>query len=79
MTTENDYEYVIVGDSIQYPEYKGSLIYVCFTKENAEKVLHRMLTEPDENDLYQLEKHTNLRIKATPKKDCWWNDPVLVR
>ena len=62
-------DYVIVGDTANY---KDCLVCVCFTAENAEKVLHRMLTNPNDNDKALMKGHTNLRIKITPKEDCWW-------
>lgn len=69
-------EYIIIGDTA---EYEGCLVYVIKgTKEDAEKVLDRMLNNPDEYDLKKLEKHTNLRIKAVEKEDQWWNDPFLM-
>lgn len=66
-------EYIIVGDGL----YKGSLIYACGGKENAEKVLNRMLTNPDDHDLRSMEGLNNFRIEEVVSKDCWWNDPFL--
>ena len=63
-------DYVIVGDT---KNYKGCLVCVCFTAENAEKVLHRMLTNPNEDDKRRMKDHTNLRIERVPKEDCWWH------
>lgn len=62
-------DYIIIGDT---KDYKDCLIYVCGPYDNAEKVLHRMLTEPDENDKRLMQDHTNLRIKFEPEQDCWW-------
>lgn len=68
------YDYVIVGDG----KYIGSLIYVCGkSKENAERVLERMLSNPDEEDLRAMKNLTNIRIKKSKSSDCWWNDPFL--
>lgn len=68
-------EYTIVGDT---EEFKGCLIYLCGTsKENAEEVLDRMLTNPNKNDLAVMEGHTNLRIKEVQDSDCWWNEGNL--
>lgn len=68
-------EYVIVGDT---EKYDGCLLYACgASKENAERVLKRILENPNENDNYIMEGHTNIRIKTTPDEKCWWNDPFL--
>ena len=37
-----------------------------------------MLNNPNDNDKALIGDAFNLRIKAVPKEDCWWNDPVLV-
>lgn len=67
---EKNLEYIIVGTI----NGKESLIKTCFTKDNAEKVLHRMLNNPDKYDKMDLKKgYTNIRIEATEKKNCWWN------
>lgn len=62
-------DYIIVGDTEKYGE---CLIYVCSTKENAEKVLDQMLNNPTENDLRVMQGLTNLRIKEVPRENCWW-------
>ena len=68
-------EYIIVGDT---EKYDGCLIYTCGTDKSwAEKVLERMLTNPDEQDKQELAKHSNLRVEAVQEKDQWWNDPFL--
>jgi len=65
-------EYIIVGDTA---EYKDCLVYVCGTNRSwAEKVLHRMLTAPDERDKEILKTHSNLRVKEVLAEDCWWRD-----
>lgn len=63
-------EYIIVGDT---DKYKECLIYVCFSKENAEKVLDRVLNNPTEDDLRMTKGHTNLKVIGIPDRDCWWN------
>ena len=63
-------DYVIVGDTEQY---KGCLVCVCGTPDNAEKVLHRMLTNPNDNDKKLMQDHHNFRIEEVPEKDCWWH------
>ena len=70
---QKDVEYVIVGDT---PEYKNCLVYVIGLSLEvvAEQVLNRMLNNPNENDKRLIKDHTNLRIEAVDKKDCWWND-----
>lgn len=68
----NGKEYTIVGDS---GTSKACLIYACGPdKEFAEKVLEKMLTNPDENDLAVMKDLTNLRVKEVDSKDCWWNE-----
>ena len=60
---------------IDAEEYKDCLVYVVGTSfENAEQVLKRMLNNPNENDRKLIKGHTNLRITAVDKKDCWWNE-----
>ena len=62
-------DYVIVGDT---KDYDGCLVCVCFTLENATKVLDRMLNNPTDDDKKSMQGHHNLRIKEVPKEDCWW-------
>ena len=62
-------EYVIIGDT---KSYEGCLICVAGSYENAQKVLHRMLNNPDENDKMLMAGHCNLRIEEVPPEDCWW-------
>ena len=63
-------QYVICGDT---KNFEGVLVYTCGTEENAKKVLKRMLTNPNEQDKRQLEKHTNLRVEPVKESDCWWS------
>lgn len=70
-------EYVIVGDVIvgDTEEYKGCLVCVVGESlENAEQALDRMLNNPNANDKKLIKDHTNLRIAAVDKVDCWWNE-----
>lgn len=62
-------DFIIVGDT---DIYKECLIYVCYTEKNAEKILNRMLNNPDENDKKVMKGHYNFKIKEIPEKDCWW-------
>ena len=62
-------DHVIVGDTKEFDE---CLVYICGTLDNANKVLHRMLTNPDDNDKALMQGHSNFRIKEVPEKDCWW-------
>lgn len=63
-------EYIIVG-AIDGKEY---LVYTCFTKENAEKSLSRILNNPNNNDKRLINKgYTDFRIDAVEKKNCWWD------
>ena len=65
-------EYTIVADS---NEHKGYLVYVCGRSlEFANKVLDRLLNNPDERDLELRKEFTNFRIEAVEDKDCWWHD-----
>lgn len=63
-------DYVIVGDTEQY---KGCLVYICGTFENATKVLNRMLNNSTEDDKELMAKHTNFRIEFVEEEDCWWH------
>lgn len=63
-------DHVIVGDTEQF---KGCLVCVCGTYAHAEEVLHRMLTNPNQNDKGLMKGHHNLRIEEVPEKDCWWH------
>lgn len=68
-------EYVIAGDTAKY---KDCLVYTCGkSKDWAEQVLNRMLTNPNENDLIVMKGLSNLRVEAVESKDQWWNDPFL--
>lgn len=62
-------DYIVIGDT---EKYKDCLVYVCGTKEHAEKVLERMLNDPTETDLLHMQGHSNFRIEEVPKEDCWW-------
>ena len=62
-------DFIIVGDT---EKYKECLVYVCFTKENAENILKRMLNNPTESDNVLMKRHTNLRVKEVPDESCWW-------
>lgn len=63
-------DHVIVGDTA---EYSGCLIYVCGTLARAQEVLHRMLTNPNDNDKREIQRHYNFRIEEVPEEDCWWH------
>ena len=63
-------DYVIEGDT---ERFKDCLVCVSGALETANKTLERMLNNPTENDQRIMKGHTNLRIKAVAKKDCWWN------
>lgn len=68
-------EYIIVGDT---NTYKECLVRSCGRSyENAVKTLDRMLHNPDKYDKYDVERHTNLRIKEVKDETCWWNDSFL--
>lgn len=63
--------YVIVGDT---KEYKGCLIYtVSGGLERAEQVLNRMLNNPNQQDIMEMKRHSNIRIEPVNETDAWWN------
>lgn len=66
-------EYLVVGDS---DRYKECLIYICTTKESAEKILQRILTNPNDNDKFVTKGLSNLRIAEVEGSDCWWHGEV---
>lgn len=63
-------QYTIVGDHKDFGECLVCIVYG--GEENANKALHRMLTNPTENDLELSKDLKNLRVKAEETKDCWW-------
>lgn len=64
-------EYIIVGDT---EKFNDCLVCTCGeSKERANKILNRMLTNLNENEKRLIEGHRNLRIKEIPKSECWWN------
>ena len=67
-------EYLIVGDT-KY--HKDCLIYRCGNnREDAEKVLNRLLNSPNDDDKFVSEGHFNIRLKEVDSSECWWNDTV---
>jgi hypothetical protein len=71
-------ECVIVHDVTGTDKYNGCLMYTCGDRENAERVLDRILNNPNKEDLRCINKgYTNFRIEEVPDKYCWWNDPFL--
>lgn len=69
---EEEMKYIIVGDTEQY---KGCLVMSCGSyKENAERTLERLLSDPDEHDKIMIEGYSNLRVQEAEQKDCWWED-----
>lgn len=69
-------EWIIVGD---FGKLGECLIRPAGTKQDAEKLLDRMLTNPNDNDKRLMKDAQNLRIKEVESAKAWWNDPVLVR
>ena len=70
-------EWIIVGDT---KDSVGCLIRIgrrC-PKEQMEKVLERMKTNPNKDDIALMHGCTNLRLVLTEEKDQWWNDPFLM-
>jgi hypothetical protein len=65
-------EYLIVGDT---KNHKDCLIYRCGNnQEYAERVLNRLLNNPNDNDKFASKGHFNIRLKEVDSSDCWWND-----
>ena len=65
-------DYVIAGDS---PNFTDCLVCTCGTSlKLAQKVLQRMLTNPNENDKLLMKGLKNFRIQEVPRNKCWWND-----
>ena len=65
-------DYIIVGDT---ERFDGCLICVAGkTKEGAEELLNRMLTNPTENDKRLMNGHRNLRVEEVPENECWWRN-----
>lgn len=65
-------EYVIIGDS---EKYEGCLLYCEFNeKEQAERVLSRMLNNSTRNDERIMRGMNNIRVQEVVSEDCWWND-----
>ena len=42
-------------------------------KEQAERVLNRMLNNPTRGDEQIMRGKSNIRVKEVASKDCWWN------
>ena len=68
--------YIIVGDTEKYGE---CLVWVLGsqTRERAEEVLQRILSNPRDDEKRDIERHTNLRVKEVKSEDCWWNQGGL--
>lgn len=66
-------EYLIIGDT---KNYKNCLIYRCGNnRENAERVLDRLLNNPNDNDKFVSKGHFNIRIEEVDdSSECWWSD-----
>lgn len=63
-------DYIIVGDT---DRYKDCLVCVCGLSEDvANKILHRMLNNPTDDDKRLIKGHKNLRVITTPKEENWW-------
>lgn len=67
-------EYLIVGDT---KNHKDCLIYRCGNnQEYAEKVLDRLLNNPNDDDKFASKGHFNIRLKEVDNTEYWWNDTV---
>jgi hypothetical protein len=68
----NTKEYLIVGDT---KNHKDCLIYRCEnSREDAEKVLDRVLNNPNNDDKFASKGHFNIRLEEVDSSECWWND-----
>ena len=74
-------EYIIVGNyALSDGHIHECLVTLCGKSiDEANAILHRMLTNPTENDIRLIKDGKNLRIKEVDSKTAWWNDPVMVR
>lgn len=76
---QRDYQYIIVAD---YPETGECMVCPLangISRYRANKILKQMIENPTENDKDLIEEGKNLRLKKIDTRDCWWNDPVMVR
>lgn len=65
-------EHLIVGDT---ENHKDCLIYRCGNnREDAEKILERLLNNPNNDDKFVSKGHFNIRLKEIDNSECWWND-----
>ena len=65
-------EYLIVGDT---KNHKDCLIYRCGNnQEYAERVLDRLLNNPNDDDKFASKGHFNIRLKEVDSTECWWNN-----
>lgn len=70
-------EYTIIGF---YPE-RGLWALVSpagADKNEALKILRRMVLEPTENDKKLIGNATVLSINTIRKEEAWWNDPFML-
>ena len=65
-------EYVINGYSKSLNN--SCLVYTCGkSKEHAEDVLHRMLSNPTDHDKAVMKGLTDFHIRTVNEEDAWWN------
>lgn len=65
------YEYIIVGDTVKF---KNCLISCGFKdKEQAKRVLNRMLNNPMYEDECAMKGMNNIHVLEVESKNCWWN------
>ena len=65
-------DYVIMGDT---ERFTSCLVAIAGkTYQDAEKVLNRMLNNPNEVDKRLMQRHTNFRIEFVEEGKCWWHD-----
>ena len=65
--------YIIAGIPKMNPQFGHCLMYSCGTKERAEEVLQKVLTNDTERQyINDRKKYDNIKIAEIPDKDCWW-------
>lgn len=69
--------WIIVGDAEGCGKMQECLIRVCYSKENAEQELIRMLEKPTEFEKEKMATHRNVRVKYAGAEQQWWDNPAL--
>lgn len=70
-------EYIIVGRRPDTVDDYCLISPVGKDKDNAEKILERMIENPDPHDVKLIGRLVDLKLEEVVSKECWWNDPFL--